>query len=158
SEAGLPFNITYPAFKQGAPRFGFAWRALRDTAVGRGGSGIFYDGGDKEGRVNLKMPPFNLSHTALNDPGVIHKLPLADVYLGAPLGSPNSTIGLGPEYTHLRMGNDQHWNFGIQQQVAKTMVIDAEYVGNKGTHIAGNDAFNVPEAGAGAVQGRRPFP
>jgi hypothetical protein len=56
------------------------------------------------------------------------------------------------------MGNDQHWNFGVQQQLAKTLVFDIEYVGNKGTHIAGNDGFNIPEPGPGGVQARRPYP
>jgi hypothetical protein len=58
----------------------------------------------------------------------------------------------------MKMGYDQHWNFGVQQQISKTMVIDAEYVGNKGSKIQGNDAFNIPDAGPGAVQARRPFP
>ena len=114
----------------------------------RGGYGIFYEGEYTDGRVNLFMPPFLLQDSALNDRGVIPNRTLADFYLGAPLGSPNSTIGLTPEYTHMRMGYDQHWNFGIQQQVAKTMVADVEYVGNKGSHIQGNDAFNIPEPGA----------
>jgi hypothetical protein len=56
------------------------------------------------------------------------------------------------------MGNDQHWNFGIQQQVAKTMMFDIEYVGNKGSNIQSNNAFNIPEPAAGAIQARRPFP
>ena len=124
----------------------------------RGGYGIFYEGEYTDGRVNLNMPPFNLSDSALNDRGVVPNRTLADFYLGAPLGSPNSTIGLGPEYTHMRMGYDQHWNFGVQQQVSKGMVFDVEYVGNKGSAIQGNDAFNIPEPGPGGVQARRPFP
>ena len=157
-EAGLPYNITYPDKKQIAPRIGFAWRPLGETTVVRGGYGIFYEGEYTDGRVNLNMPPFNLGDSALNDRGVIPNRTFADFYLGAPLGSPNSTVSLGPEYTHLKMGYDQHWNFGIQQQVAKNMMVDVEYVGNKGSRIAGNDGFNIPEAGAGAVQARRPFP
>src|SRR6266478_1029509 len=158
SEAGLPYSITYPDNKQWAPRFGLAWRPFGETTVIRGGYGIFYEGEYTDGRVNLNMPPFNLGDSALNDRGVIPNRTLADFYLGAPLGSPSSTIGLGPEYTHMRMGYDQHWNFGVQQQVSKTMVFDAEYVGNKGSHIQGNDALNIPDAGPGAVQARRPFP
>ena len=63
----------------------------------------------------------------------------------------------------MRMGYDQHWNFGIQQQVAKNMVADVEYVGNKGSHIQGNDAFNIPDArareraGAASVPALRRF-
>jgi hypothetical protein len=158
SEAGLPYSITYPDKKQWAPRFGLAWRPFGETTVVRGGYGIFYEGEYTDGRVNLFMPPFLLQDSALNDRGVVPNRTLADFYLGAQLGSPNSTIGLTPEYTHMRMGYDQHWNFGIQQQVAKNMVVDVEYVGNKGTHIQGNDAFNIPEPGPGGVQARRPFP
>jgi len=104
------------------------------------------------------MPPFLLQDSAQNDQGVIPNRTFADFYLGAPLGSATSTIGLTPEYTNLRMGYDQHWNFGIQQQIGKSSVIDLEYVGNKGTHIQGNDTFNIPDPGAGSVQARRPFP
>ncbi len=158
SEAGLPYSISYHDKRQWAPRFGLAWRPFRETTVVRGGYGIFYEGEYTDGRVNLFMPPFLLQDSALNDRGAVPNRTLADFYLGAPLGSPNSTIGLTPEYTRLRMGYDQHWNFGVQQQVAKNTVVDVEYVGNKGTHIQGNDAFNIPSPGPGGVQARRPFP
>jgi len=158
SQAGLPYSITRPDKRQIAPRFGFAWRPVGETTVVRGGYGIFYEGEYTDGRVNLFMPPFLLQDSALNDRGVIPNRTLANFYLGAPLGSPNSTIGLTPEYSDMRMGYDQHWNFGVQQQLAKSVVADVEYVGNKGSHIQGNDAFNVPAPGAGGVQARRQFP
>jgi hypothetical protein len=158
SEAGLPYSITSPDKRQIAPRFGFAWRPLGETTVLRGGYGIFYEGEYTDGRVNLFMPPFLLQDSALNDRGVIPNRTLADFYLGAPLGSPNSTIGLTPEYTQMRMGYDQHWNLGVQQQLSKTIVADIEYVGNKGSHIQGSDAFNIPAPAAGGVQSRRQFP
>jgi Carboxypeptidase regulatory-like domain len=158
SEAGLPYSITYPDRRQFAPRFGLAWRPLGEKTVVRGGYGIFYEGEYTDGRVNLFMPPFLLQDSALNDRGVIPNRTLADFYLGAALGSPNSTIGLTPEYTHMRMGYDQHWNFGVQQQVARNMVAEVEYVGNKGSRIQGNDAINNPTPGPGTVQTRRPYP
>jgi hypothetical protein len=158
SEAGLPYSITSPDKRQIAPRFGFAWRPIGETTVLRGGYGIFYEGEYTDGRVNLFMPPFLLQDSALNDRGVVPNRTLADFYLGAPLGSPNSTIGLTPEYTHMRMGYDQHWNFGIQQQLSKVMVADVEYVGNKGSNIQGSDGFNIPAPAAGGVQARRQFP
>jgi hypothetical protein len=152
SEAGLPYSITAPDKRQIAPRFGFAWRPVGETTVLRGGYGIFYEGEYTDGRVNLFMPPFLLQDSALNDRGVIPNRTLADFYLGAPLGSPNSTIGLTPEYTHMRMGYDQHWNFGIQQQFSKTMVADIEYVGNKGSNIGEQRLqYPAPAAGAGAA-------
>lgn len=158
SEAGLPYSITYPDKKQIAPRVGFAWRPFGEKTVLRGGYGIFYEGEYTDGRVNLFMPPFLLSDSAVNDQAVVPNRTLADFYLSAPLGSPNSAIGLTPTFTHLKMGYDQHWNFGIQRQVGAGMMFDVEYVGNKGSHIQGNDAYNVPNAGPGAIQARRPYP
>jgi hypothetical protein len=158
SQAGLPYSITYPDKNQWAPRFGFAWRPVGESTVLRGGYGIFYEGEYTDGRVNLNMPPFNLGDSNLNDRGVIPNRTLADFFLGAPLGSPNSVVTIGPEYTHMKMGYDQHWNFGVQKQLAKTILADVEYIGNKGSNIQGNDAFNIPEPGPGGVQARRPFP
>jgi carboxypeptidase family protein len=158
SEAGLPYSITYPDKNQWAPRLGFAWRPFGQTTVIRGGYGIFYETEYSDRRVNLFMPPFLLEDSALNDRAAIPRRTLADFYFGAPLGSPNSTIGLTPTYTRLPVGYDQHWNFGIQQQIARSMVFDIEYVGNKGSNIQGNNAFNIPEPGTGGVQARRPFP
>ncbi|MBS1829357.1 MAG: carboxypeptidase regulatory-like domain-containing protein [Acidobacteria bacterium] len=157
-EAGLPYSITYPDKSQWAPRIGFAWRPVGEATVIRGGYGIFYEGEYTDGRVNLFMPPFLLSDSAVNDQGVVPNRTLADFFLGAPLGSPNSTIGLTPTYTRLQMGNDQHWNFGVQRQLGRHYMFDIEYVGNKGSNIQGNNAFNIPDAGAGAIQARRPFP
>jgi len=158
SEAGLPYSITYPDKKQLGPRFGFAWRPLGEATVIRGGYGIFFEGEYTDSRVNLFMPPFLLSDSAVNDQGVVPNRTLADFFLGAPLGSPNSTIGLTPTYTRLQMGNDQHWNLGIQRQLGKYQMFDVEYVGNKGSNIQSNNAFNIPEPGAGGIQARRPYP
>jgi hypothetical protein len=158
SEAGLPYSITYPDNNQFAPRLGFAWRPVGDTTVIRGGYGIFYETEYSDRRVNLFMPPFLLEDTALNDRGVLPRRTLADFYLGAPLGSPNTTVALTPTYTRLKVGYDQHWNFGIQQQVAPNTAIDIEYVGNKGSNIQGNNLFNAPDPASGGVQARRPYP
>jgi hypothetical protein len=56
------------------------------------------------------------------------------------------------------MGYDQHWNFGIQHELMSNTVLEVDYVGNKGPHIAGTTAINNPPAGAGAIQSRRPYP
>ncbi len=158
SEAGLPYSITYPDRKQWAPRFGLAWRPFGESTVIRGGYGIFYETEYSDRRVNLFMPPFLLEDSNVNDRGAIPRRSLADFYLGAPLGSATSIIGLVPTYTRQRMGYDQHWNFGVQRQIANRTVFDVEYVGNKGSRIQGNNAFNIPEPGPGGVPARRPFP
>jgi hypothetical protein len=158
SQAGLPYSITRPDKNQWAPRFGFAWRPIGERTVLRGGYGIFYEGEYTDGRVNLFMPPFLLRETALADRSVVPTRTLQNFFLGTRLGASNTTVDLTPTYTDLNMGYDQHWNFGIQQQMGKKLVLDVEYVGNKGTQIQGQNAFNIPEPGPGSVPSRRPFP
>jgi len=58
----------------------------------------------------------------------------------------------------MRIGRDDHWNFGIQQEVFRDTVLELDYVGNKGTHLNSTVPINDPPAGAGAIQGRRPYP
>lgn len=156
-EAGLPYTVTYNDRRQWAPRFGFAWRPFDDATVLRGGYGIFYESESTSDRANLFMPPFLLSDDARNDRSAIPNRTLADFFLGRPLGSPDTTIGLTPAYTRLRIGYDQHWNFGIQRQLTKNSAVDIEYVANKGSNLAGRNAFNIPDAGPGTVQLRRPY-
>ncbi|HYZ85779.1 MAG TPA: TonB-dependent receptor [Bryobacteraceae bacterium] len=158
SQAGLPYSITRPDKNQWAPRFGFAWRPFGERTVLRGGYGIFYEGEYTDGRVNLFMPPFLLRETAFADRGAAPTRTIQNFYLGTRLGAGNTTVDLTPTYTNLQMGYDQHWNFGIQQQLARTLVADIEYVGNKGTQIQGQDAFNIPDPGPGTIAARRPFP
>jgi hypothetical protein len=154
----LPYSITHPDKNQWAPRLGFAWRPFGEATVLRGGYGIFFEGEYTDSRVNLFMPPFLLRETALADRAAVPTRTLQNFFLGTRMGASNTTVDLTPTYTRLNMGYDQHWNFGIQQQIARSMVFDIEYVGNKGTHIQGQDAFNIPEPGPGSVAARRPFP
>jgi hypothetical protein len=67
------------------------------------------------------------------------------------------TPTINPTYTHLRRGSDQHWNIGVQQQLARDTVLEADYVGNHGTHLNSTNPFNDPQPGPGAIQGRRPY-
>ena len=158
SQAGLPLSITYPDKKQFAPRFGFAWRPLGEKTVLRGGYGIFYETENTDGRVNLNMVPFNFSETLFNTRGETPVRTMADFFLGVPIGSVSTAPSMGPSYTRLRMGYDQHWNFGIQRELAQGMVLETDYVGNRGSFLNSTNAINNPPAGAGAIQARRPYP
>jgi len=157
-QAGLPLSITYPDNNQWAPRFGLAWRPFGDRMVIRGGYGIFYEMENTDGRVNRNMLPFLLSETVLATANTVPNRTLANFFLGRTLGSAGVTPSLNPTYTHLTRGSDQHWNFGIQEQITPDTVIEADYVGNHGTHLNSTNPFNDPLAGPGAVQARRPYP
>ena len=157
SQAGLPLSITYGDNHQFGPRFGLAWRPFGQNTVVRGGYGIFYEPENTDGRVNLNMLPFRFDETALADRGVVPTRTFADFFL-ASMSSAGTIPGLSPTYTNMRMGYDQHWNLGIQQQVLGKLLFEVNYVGNKGSFLNASNDLNTPSPGAGTIQTRRPFP
>jgi hypothetical protein len=56
------------------------------------------------------------------------------------------------------MGSDQRWSLGIQQDVGGHMSVEVNYVGAKGTNQQQAEPFNLPDAGPGNIQTRRPYP
>jgi outer membrane receptor protein involved in Fe transport len=155
-QAGLPLAITATDKNQWAPRFGFAWRPFDEKTVVRGGYGIFYEAESSTERVNNNIVPFKLDQTVFNDQAIPVRT-FADPFLGQALVN-SAAPSLNPSYPKQGMGYDQHWNFGIQQELMANTVLEVDYVGNKGTHIAGTTAINNPPAGQGAIQTRRPYP
>jgi hypothetical protein len=153
-QAGLPVTCTYNDNNQWAPRFGFAWRPFGNTTVLRGGYGMFYEVESSTNRVNHNMVPYTLSETVFNDG--THTM--ANFFVGHPIGSTATNPSLAGGLVHMRQGNDQHWNFGIQQDLGHNSALEVDYVGNKGTHLYNGDPVNDPPAGPGAIQARRPYP
>jgi len=131
------------------PRFGFAYELAKGTVL-RGGYGIFYstvkggasgtgalgwqgydeitnwyplnpsDGATPYGRLSnpfpngVKLPPGS-SLGLLNDVGYSGQGPIAKI------DSPNP--------------NEQSWSFGIQHEFPSSILLDASYIGKKGTHL-----------------------
>jgi hypothetical protein len=157
SQAGLPYSITYTDRTQFGPRIGFAWRPLGNDTVIRGGFGIFYEPEGTSGRVNRNILPFLLLETVNQTQNVVPTRTTANFFLGAPLGSALANPSILPTLTHLKMGSNQHYSFGVQQQLSPKTVFDIAYVGNHGVHLQGADDFNDPTPASGAVQVRRPF-
>lgn len=154
SQAGLPYSVTYPDKNQWAPRFGLAWRPFGAKTVVRGGYGIFYEIEIPGDRVNRYMVPFRCDETVYNSGA----LTMADYFQGRAIGSQGTYPTLGPTFPHMRMGNDQHWNFGVQQDLGHSSVLEVNYVGTRGSNLLGADTTNIPSAGPGAIQSRRPYP
>ncbi len=153
--AGLPQNLTYTDKRQWAPRIGFAYSATTKTVV-RGGFGMFYEPETTGGRLNLNMLPFRLNETVFQPQGTPTRT-LANFFLGTQLGSAQANPSLVPTKLHLNVGYNEHYSFGVQQQLTAHDLLDIEYVGNHGVDLNSTNDFNDPAPGPGVVQARRPY-
>lgn len=153
--AKLPQNLTYTDKHQWAPRVGFAYSATPKTVV-RGGFGMFYEPEGTAGRVNLNTLPFRLNETVFQPQGTPTRT-LANFFLGTQLGSAQANPSLVPTKLHLNVGYNEHYSFGVQQELTSHDLVDIEYVGNHGVDLNGSNDFNDPTPGPGAVQARRPY-
>ena len=121
----------------------------------RGGYGIFYEPESSGNRVNHNMVPYQLNETVFNSGSARN---FANYFVGQPIGSAGTNPSLAGGLTHMSMGYDQHFNFGIQQEAGHNTVLSVDYVGNRGVNLYGPNPINDPPAGPGAIQARRPFP
>ncbi len=156
SQAGLPYNLTYTDKAQFGPRIGVAYSVNSKTVL-RGGFGMFFEPEGTGGRVNLNSLPFRLSETVNQTQNVVPTRTLANFFLGTPLGSALANPQLSPTYTHLKVGYNEHYSLGVQEQLSNKTVAEVAFVGNHGVHLQSTNDFNDPAPGPGAIQGRRPY-
>jgi hypothetical protein len=149
-------------FANPGPNFGFSWAPKFDggilarlfgsdqKSVFRGSYGIsFYDEGTNNFTSFASQSPGLLQALSLN-PGT--HFPVGSLNLSGALpplvGFPASysppfrqadftfrNINFSAMQPDLRTPYIQQWNFGIQRELARNTVIEARYVGNKGTHL-----------------------
>lgn len=149
-----------------APRFGFAYAARPNMAV-RGGYGISYypdKFGATGGTLNNNYPFITVQQI---NPDRYNPDPALSISNGIAVPArPNLNVASVPlvgQATYFdpnyKMGYIQFWNLTVQRQLAHRIVAEVAYVGNKGTHLFGNNHVNLnqPDPGPGAVQQRRPY-
>ena len=158
SQAGVPLNITNNDMRQIAPRLGFAWRPFGDRTVVRGGYGTFYEAEGTSGRLNFNFLPFSLAESVTAAVNVVPTRTLGDFYQGVPFGTAVGTVGWSPLPLDAQMGRDRRWNIGIQQELSNLTALEINYVGTQGSHQQQAENINLPPAGPGSVQTRRPYP
>jgi len=133
-----------------APRIGLAYH-FRPKTVLRAGYGVFYDvmGIDRTD-VNLGgfNQPTNLIPTL--DNGLTYRATLSNPFpdgLEVPLGAAGGLrtfLGRGVSFFNDRPLNPymQRWSFSVQQEVPGRLVVEAAYVGNRGTKLAVDRQLN----------------
>ena len=145
--------LIHPDRKNWAPRVGFSYAPASRWVV-RGAYGIFYSHTVRQGREGM---------LGFNPPFVIDNLLVANVF--GPLAVASAAIFrlrdgypqglLDPDRLSpfvYRRGQDpkqrtsyvQQYNFGIQRELARNLLFDIAYVGNKGTKLPGLRNINAP--------------
>ena len=138
-----------PDYKGLQPRFGFAFRALDKTVV-RGGYGVYFSSwrGAVAGTSGVGLQGYDqltpLISSFLGD-NATPAARLNNPFPNGPIQPPGSSLGLlndvgyqgyGPiRYISNKVPYEQSWSLGVQREVPWNMVVDATYIGKKGTHL-----------------------
>lgn len=138
--SGLPRSGYRDDKNNFAPRVGLAW-SLGGKTVVRSGYGIYYD-------QSALAPGEGLYFNApFFDFNLFFSLPFLPLTLDNPFPAqfpvalPKSALAFQRD---LRTAYMQHWNLGIQRQIGRNRVIEAAYVGSKGTKLLTARDINQP--------------
>jgi hypothetical protein len=149
------------------PRFGLAYRLSDKTAL-RSSFGMFFDSWSAVVQLaqNYSATWPGVGETLANNlnnptsaqptPTTSGKDPISGV--GFPAPDPFNQVQWFMD-PHYKNGYSAQWNFGIQHQIDRNTVIEANYVGSSGTRLGVGGFFNtalVP--GPGPIQDRQPWP
>jgi hypothetical protein len=116
-----------------APRFGLAYRPWsKHSLVLRSGYGLFYDG-SVYSRLYTNMasqPPFAQASTLVTTPHQVLTLENGFPQLGANILT--NTYALDPNF---RTPYAQTWNFSMEDEIVRNVILSIGYVGTKGTKL-----------------------
>ncbi len=154
--------LTTPDKNNFGPRIGFAWQALPEKLVIRGGYGIFYNGEDIYGsEANLPLnPPQLIQPTLLRVGTGPAPVRLSDPLPAGVLSNFDSrTIALRTREREQRSGRIQQFNLALQYRVSRSSTWEVAYAGNRGENLFGLYQRNQTPFGVdGSVAANRPFP
>jgi hypothetical protein len=164
-------SLIHPDRNNVAPRFGFAYSPTNRWVI-RGAYGVFYTHTVRQGREGLLgfNPPFlvdNLLQTTVIGPDAVASAAPFRLVNGYPPGllDPNSlapTISRRAQDAFQRTPYIQQYNFGMQYELMKDLVLDVAYVGNKGTKLNGfrnlNQRAVITNPNGSQLPGNKPYP
>jgi hypothetical protein len=126
-----------------APRLGFAYRPFKDKKVQvRGGYSIFYDG-TAYNTIAVRLagqPPF--AETATLQTSSLRRLTIQDGFGNDPSKQVTNTFAVGRNYV---LPYAQTWNLALQNEFKGGIVVEANYLGTKGTRL---DVLRLPNRAA----------
>jgi len=148
-----------------APRLGVAYTPDNGKTAVRAAFGVSYfaDNFGANGGTNERNYPF-FQQIDLTSPTTF--APFRSVSDGLPTFGP---VTLAPTLTppagfavfyiprHFHADSATMWNVGVQRELGWNTMMDATYVGTRGTNLFRSFNINVPDPGPGAVQPRRPY-
>ncbi len=129
----LPDSLIRSDAHNFSPRVGIAYRPwIQHHLVMRSGYGIFYDGSIYSRMVTnmLDQPPFATAATLTTNPEQI--LTLQD---GFPAASPNTIHNTYAADSNYRRPYAQTWNFSLEDEIFRNVVLSVGYVGTKGSKL-----------------------
>jgi outer membrane receptor protein involved in Fe transport len=157
-EPGQTADFYLGEYRDFGPRFGFAYRMPHRTVV-RGGYGIFYSVAQFDNMNILQLNPpgagsLTVINPATNPLATIQNPVPAEIYPAAPIFN---VVSVPPDRKR-RNAYVQNFNVQLSHEITKSDVIEAGWVGSKGTHVDTSlNNFNQPEPGPGDIQSRRPY-
>ncbi len=125
-----PSSLVRPDKRNFEPRVGLAWRPLPTTPlVVRAGYGIYVDSSVYLSSVQTmsQQSPLSTSLNVSNGPDCA--LTLADGFHNC-FGTTSNTFAMDPNF---RVGYAQVWRLSAQQDLPRSIVLTASYLGTKGT-------------------------
>ncbi len=161
SPDGLPASLIRSDPHLFSPRLGMAFRPwIQHSFVVRSGYGVFYNGSIYSRLVQnlVDQPPFATASTLITSPAqeltpgcaVQLTLCLENGFPTTVARASSNTYAVDPHY---RVPYGQTWNFTLEDQIFRNVVLSVGYVGTKGTKLDLLLAPNETLTGQAALQG-----
>ena len=154
-DPGIASGLAPVYSKAFMPRLGFAWDPTGSgTWSIRSAYGIFYD--PFSNGINIAANPSVSAAPWAQFDQYTGNINFANPYLGHPtpvpgtFASPSTILAMD---STARPPYSQNWNFTIQHSFAKDYVLEAKYIGTKGTRLPRNIEANPAVYGPGATSG-----
>ncbi len=146
AEFGLPSTLLRFDPAAFSPRFGIAWRPTqKNNIVVRGGYSIFYNGSPYSQIVSqmASQPPFAKTASISTSPA--DPLTIENGFAPEPSQTITNTYAIDPNY---KLAYAQTWVAALQNTFKRTLVMELEYIGTKGTDLGVVEQPNRAPPGA----------